>query len=67
MALEELEGLENPFHMTLGGERVRLFHDNAMTACAEDTDGILSSGVLAYREGGLDFFQKFAWPQVSLP
>ena len=57
--LEELHGLETPIAMTLGGQSIRLFHDtDAMTAWAEDTDGNLLSGVLAYREGWLDFFPK---------
>ena len=57
--LEELHRLESPLELTLGGQSIRLFHDaDAMTAWAEDTDGELLSGVLAYREGWHDFFPK---------
>lgn len=57
--LRKLEGRENPIEMILGGQSIRLFHDtDAMTAWAEDTDGELLSGVLAYREGWHNFFPK---------
>jgi hypothetical protein len=43
--------------MTLGGRRIRIFFEkDALTAWAEDLEGRLLPGVLAYREGWLDFF-----------
>jgi len=56
VSLEDLAKRNNPVTLTLGGQSVRLFHDeDAMTAWAEDDDGNLLVGVLAYREGWRDF------------
>ncbi len=56
IALDELSALENPVPLNLGGSSVRIFHNTqAMTAWAQDESGNLLGGVLAYKEGWLDF------------
>lgn len=57
VSLSELERRDTPVEMVLGGERIRVFFEKeGLTAWAEDLDGNLLSGVLAYREGWHDFF-----------
>lgn len=56
-SFRDLEKHGSPIDMTLGGERIRVFFEKeALTAWAEGLDGRLLPGVLAYREGWLDFF-----------
>lgn len=56
VSLEELFERERPVKLTLGGQSVHLFHDEgAMTAWAEDEEGNLLVGVLAYKDGWRDF------------
>ena len=56
IALDALSALENPVPLNLGGSSVRIFHNaQAMTAWAQDESGNLLGGVLAYKEGWLDF------------
>ena len=56
-SLRDLENRELPVEMTLGGQRIRIFiNKEALTAWAEDLEGRLLPGVLAYREGWFDVF-----------
>jgi len=56
-SLRDLENRERPVEMTLGGQRIRIFFNKeALTAWAEDLQGRLLPGVLAYREGWFDVF-----------
>ncbi len=53
----DLEGRELPLEMALGGQRIRIFFNKeALTAWAEDFEGRLLPGVIAYREGWFSFF-----------
>ncbi len=53
----ELEQVESPFAMSLGGQAVVVhFVKDALTAWAESDDGTLLPGVLAYESGWKDFF-----------
>ncbi len=53
----ELEQVESPFAMSLGGQTVVVhFVKDALTAWAESVDGTLLPGVLAYESGWKDFF-----------
>lgn len=56
-SFRDLEGRALPVEMMLGGQPIRIFFEkDALTAWAEDVDGRLLPGVLAYREGWFDFF-----------
>lgn len=58
-SFEDLGESTTPVEMTLGGQRIRVFFvKEALTAWAEDLDGNLLSGVLAYREGWFSFFPE---------
>ena len=55
--LSELAGLESPLRMEADGQPVQIHHrTEALTAWAEDSQGSLLAGVLAYRQGWLSFF-----------
>jgi hypothetical protein len=55
----ELEQVESPFAMRLGGQAVVVhFVKDGLTAWAESTDGTLLPGVLAYEGGWKDFFPE---------
>lgn len=59
VSFSDLGGRSSPIEMTLGGQRIRIhFEQEALTAWAEDMDGNLLPGVLAYREGWFDFFPE---------
>lgn len=52
----ELEQANLPLHLCLGGAEITVhYRPDALTAWAEDADGNLLSGVLAYEAGWLDF------------
>ncbi len=52
----ELEALSGPLEMTVAGQSVRVFYDReGLTAWAEDPDGNLLMGVLAYERGWRSF------------
>ena len=56
-SFRDLERRELPVEMAHGGERIRIFFEKeALTAWAEDLEGRLLPGVLAYREGWFDVF-----------
>lgn len=52
----ELDRTPAPLRLTLGGEEITVHYRNsALTAWAEDSEGNLLPGVLAYEEGWKDF------------
>lgn len=55
-SFRELERARGPVRLTLGGRPVVVhYRKDALTAWAEDEDGSLLPGVLAYRTGWFDF------------
>ncbi len=53
----ELEKMKTPFQTEMGGKNITIYFEReALTAWAEDSQGQLLAGVLAYRDGWLDFF-----------
>jgi len=55
-SLDALAGQDEPLAITLGGEGITLHTEpDGLTAWAEDGQGQLLPGVLAYRQGWLDF------------
>jgi len=55
----ELAKTTTPLRLEIGGKKVAVNYENdALTAWAEDANGNLLAGVLAYQDGWLDFFQN---------